>query len=140
MLGTLFPETDLSNSNFEGVSLFEDKVLGLLGKNMAHLVDKPLPELVELITGLPPQQNKLFPYQKQIDGNDLILHFIFVNNFSNANLQNVNFSNADLRLVSFQNANLSHANLSGADLTGADLTGVLLDTAILDCKNHSICE
>ena len=110
-----------------------------------------------------------FVLDKYVDGNDLKIAFIFINNFASSNLQNVNFSNAilsfsilldanlananfsnaDLTGSTFQNANLVNANFSNADLTGttfqnANLDGAVFDGAILDdvnldCKNNPVC-
>jgi uncharacterized protein YjbI with pentapeptide repeats len=138
LIGSVFREADLSNSNFKGVSLAEDKAYVLLGKNQAHLADKPLPELIKQLTGLNPQPNKI--YIKEIIGNDLKITIILYNNFSAAKLQNANFSNADLTNARFLNADLTNAILYNANLKNALLDGAILDGAVLDCKNHSICE
>ena len=101
----------------------------------------------------------------EISGNDLVVKFVFFNNFARANLENANFKNADLLLVNFHSANLtnadlsgadlrnallnhadlSNANLQGADLSGADLSGANLSDVIYDqytilkCVGHPIC-
>ena len=87
----------------------------------------------------------------EVRGDDLVVQFIFFNNFAHANLENANFKNAglwfvnfnsanltnanlsgaDLRKSSFSNADLSNANLQGVDLSGADLSGTDLSGANL---------
>jgi uncharacterized protein YjbI with pentapeptide repeats len=85
-----------------------------------------------------------------VRGNDLYVTFYLFCNFYGANLENTNFASANLQYNVFVKADLSNANLSGAnlkstfltdaDLSGANLDSVKLDGAILNCKNHSVCE
>ena len=51
-----------------------------------------------------------------VNGNDLIVEYLYFNNFYGANLENANFKNASVWTVMFDTANLSNANFSGADL------------------------
>ena len=85
----------------------------------------------------------------EIRGDDLVVQFVFFNNFVHANLENANFKNAGLWFVNFNSANLTNADLSGADLrnaslddadlSNANLDGAILDGAVLTCKNHPVC-
>jgi len=71
----------------------------------------------------------------EVRGDDLVVQFVFFNNFAHANLENANFKNAGLRFVGFNSANLTNA-----DLSGADLSDVIYDqNTILKCVNHDIC-
>jgi uncharacterized protein YjbI with pentapeptide repeats len=159
--GTLFREANLSNSNFEGVTLSPAQVFT---HNFENARDKigggtyhPLELMIKLYgrgyvedvgyIGL----NNIHIISTEQSGNDLVLKFVFFINFYNANLENANFQNADLWHVGFasanltnadlsgadlskallNNANLSNANLQGADLSGADLSGADLSGADL---------
>ena len=96
----------------------------------------------------------------KVSGNDLVVSYVFFNNFAFANLENANFKNAGLWFVGFYSANLTNADLSGADLSnallananlsganlqnanlsGVDLSGAFIDeNTNLNCKNHPIC-
>ena len=101
----------------------------------------------------------------EVNGNDLVVNYIYYTSFKNANLENANFknaglwhanfhsanltnadltnadlTNAGLRKALLNNANLSNANLQGADLSGANLSNVIYDqNTILKCVNHDIC-
>ena len=146
MRGVIFPDANLSNANFEGVSLFDNIIYGITIEGDAGSADRSLTEL----TGryFSERKNKLV-VGKQVIGNDLEIQFIYLINFQNANLQNANFSNADLRFSGFYEADLTNADLSGADLTkaflseadlsNANLDGAILDNAVLTCKNHPVC-
>ena len=148
-------ETNLSNSNFEGVNLspkesyfhvFQNKAY--LGEDEAMIYDDLFhPERVRIISA-------------EIRGNDLAVSYVYFNSFARADLENANFKNAILHNVNFWSANLTNADLSGADLRnaflggadlsnanleGANLEGAILDNVILSntnlkCINHPICE
>jgi len=64
-------------------------------------------------------------------GNDLVVKFVFFNNFAHANLENANFKNAGLWFVNFNSANLTNADLSGADLRKSSLNNADLSNANL---------
>ena len=144
---TLFIETNLSNSNFEGISLSPQKLFTTTFKNEAHLNNLQGKDLVETLLG--PLQN-VHIISVDVDGNDLVVGYIFFTSFRDANLENANFKNADLHFANFYQANLINADLSGADLrnaflgqadlSNANLNGAILDGAVLTCKNHPICK
>ncbi len=154
--GLLFTESDLSNSNFEGVNLAPKLQYSKTFENKAYLIGdltqssendlKIRDELFGVDGNIP---FLLLIFSAEVDGNDLTVNYGFRNNFGLANLENANFKNADLRFVDFYSASLVNADLSGADLTnaillGADLEGAILDNAILSnanlkCKNHPKC-
>ena len=104
-------------------------------------------DLVETLLG--PLQN-VHIISVDVDGNDLVVGYIFFTSFRDANLENANFKNADLHFANFYQANLINADLSGADLrnaflgqadlSNANLNGAILDGAVLTCKNHPICK
>ena len=160
--GLAFIETNLSNSNFEGVDLSPKAIYKTVFENKAYLIsggqDIGLePEVdfdmvkVDLFGPFAP----ILLMDVKVSGNDLDVTYIFYNNFRDANLENANFKNAVLWIANFYSADLTNADLSGADLTkaflgnadltnanlsGANLTGVILDeNTNLNCKNHSIC-
>ena len=152
--GIMFYDTNLSNSNFEGMSLSPSVSFTTTFENKAHL--KPQlesdnwndKEFVEELFGTG-YDNKII-ISVEITGNDLFVNYIFFNNFSYSNLENANFKNASLVNVKFHSANLVNADLSGADLRGADLSGANLsganlsgaiydDTTNLKCLEHNIC-
>ena len=154
--GAIFPEANLSNANFEGISLFDNIIYKATADGDASSADRSLAELTDRYFS---KFNNKIAVGKDVIGNDLQIQFIYFNNFQDAELPNVNFSNADLRFASFNSANLTNAdlsganlanaNLSGADLSGAilegaNLQGALLDNVILSnanlkCLNHPIC-
>ena len=158
--GVFWHGSTLSNSNFEGVNMSPKKIFANIFEDKAHLIYSDPYVII----------NDLFPWNlslpgveiltmEVVDGNDFLVEYIFYNNFSRANLENVNFKNAGLMHADFSEANLANADLSGANLkrsvlSGADLTnanldganlqGALLDNAILSnanlkCLNHPIC-
>ena len=155
--GTIFVEANLSNSNFEGVDLGA-YVATLHIEDAAHLKNLEGQELLDNI--FPVQNTNKHIISKEVNGNDLIVDYIWYNNLNTANLENANFKNAHLWFVNFYSANLTNADLSGADLRkayftnanlsyanleGANLEGTILDNAIitganLKCINHQICE
>ena len=161
--GVLFLETNLSDSNFEGVNLSPKKEFSTVFRDIdIQLQDVP-PEV---------WMEKLFDCSKlqflsikildlQVIGNDIFVDYIFWVAFTGANLENANFKNASLHHANFYKANLTNADLSGADLsfaildnadlTNADLTNAVLsgatvidatvsDNTILKCIGHPICE
>ena len=156
--GAIFVEANLSNSNFEGVDLRPDIIDAYNFKNKAYLKNLGGQELLDNI--FPVQNSNIHIISKEVSGNDLVVSFIFYNNFNTANLENANFKNAHLWFVNFYLANLTNADLSGADLRnayfvdadlsyanleGANLEGAILDNVIitganLKCINHQICE
>jgi len=151
--GGLFPNADLSNSNFEGVILSPQEFFTTAFKNKASAInledesflDKLFCGKDEKCSGYP----NIHVISKKVRGNDLVVDYLFYNNFKNANLENANFKNADLVFANFLNANLTNADLSGADLRkslleganldGANLDGANLEGANLKCLNHPIC-
>jgi len=145
--GSLFIETNLSNSNFEGVTLSPKEIFTTTLKNKAHLKNLDVKDLMKNLFGSLPNIRII---SIEVNGNDLVLGYVFLNSFSGANLENTNFKNADLRFTNFYQTTLTNADLSGADLsrafftdadlTNANLDGAILDGAILTCKNHPICK
>ena len=143
---TTFMEAKLSNANFEGADMFNEKVYSTPFKNKASLASS---DHEDIITELFGDNRQILLHSMEIQGNDLIVNYAVYNNFKMANLENTNFKNADLKFVNFHQANLSNADLSGADLrkafltdanlSNANLDGALLDDAIINCKNHSVC-
>ena len=155
--GSVFMEANLSDSNFEGVNLSPPESFTSTFENKASFY--------EYVNDLTPQQHKelvleLFDIgldnihilSTEVTGNDLVVSYVFYNNFAYANLENTNFKNAglwnadfysanltnanlsgaDLRTSFLVNADLSNANLQGADISGVDLSGVDLSGANLD--------
>ena len=155
--GVLFPEANLSNSNFEGVNLAPKNVFFDIFENGAHLNNLSDVDLIENLFGNTNVNEVLV--SKEVRGNDLYITFVYIHIFESANLENANFKNADLMISRFDSANLTNADLSGAnlrnaflvnaDLSNANLEGTNLQDAILDnailsnanikCKNHQIC-
>ena len=161
--GGHFPNADLFNSNFEGVILSPQEFFTTVFKNKASAINLEGEAFLEKLfcgedgkcSGFP----KIHIISKKASGNDLVVEYLFFNNFREANLENANFKNAGLVLANFLNANLTNADLSGADLRkslleganleganleGANLEGATLDNAILSnanlrCVNHPIC-
>jgi len=168
----IFAYSNLTNSNFEGVNLNSgNNIYSRTFENKAHLDPTQDMEsgvfnqrkLIEELFG--DVQNNVLITSTEVRGNDLVVNYVFFNNFEKTNLENANFKNAslwfaefysadltnadlsgaDLRKAVFTNANLSNANLEGADLTEADFTGANLSYAtydqntILNCIGHSIC-
>jgi len=161
--GMIFDEANLSNSNFESVNLSPEQFFTSEFKNvkkdvieaeysngLSLLKELGLVGYVEGVgyIGL----NNIHIISTEVRGNDLVVKFVFFNNFYNANLENANFQNADLWHVGFALANLTNANLSGADLSkallnnanlsnanlqGADLSGADLSGADLSGANLS---
>ena len=139
--GTIFIETNLSDSNFQNVDLSYEGVFVETFKNTAHLRNLSTADLMETL--FDSFGNKLL-ISSEVHGNDLVITYVVLNTFSQANLENVNFKNSNLELVSLIGANLTNANLSGANLTNANLSGANLTNANLSganllCKNHPVC-
>ena len=163
--GLAFIESNLSNSNFEGVNLSPKAEYSSVFKNKAYLVrgQTQSSEIYAMI------KKDLFDQPVLIisagtQGNDLVVNYMFFNSFARANLENANFKNAKLWNANFYLADLTNADLSGADLrkaflseadlsntdlsntdlSNANLEGAVLDNAILsnanlNCLNHPIC-
>jgi len=150
--GITFIDTNLSNSNFEGLDLSPKEMYFKLFKDKASFVNLDDFDLVKNLFG---SHNTLYIVSKEVRGNDLAVTYIFVNSFRYANLENANFKNANLEHTDFSSADLINADLSGANLRysyfgyadlsnanldGANLENVNLENAVLNCKNHPICE
>ena len=148
----IFIESNLSNSNFEGVDLSPKVTTSEYFKNKAYLIRDvaQTPDAEAMITDeLFGKNSNIIIISTEVHGNDLVVNFIFYNSFARANLENANFKNADLEFANFYQANLTNADLSGADLrkaflgwadlSNADLSGAILDGAMLNCKNHVVC-
>ena len=157
--GSFFGSADLTNANFEGVTLAPKKMYTLLFEDMAYLVRgscsnintqadcKPVNGYIlgADLTGYP----TVFVDKFEVRGNDLFAEYFLVDIFLKANLTGANFANSNSQYVNFENTILSNADLSGANLkvakfaganlNGANLFGAILDGASLDCKNHAIC-
>ena len=78
-----------------------------------------------------------FIINNRIEGNDLVLTFVYLNNFYNANLENVIFSNAIMKHTNFKDVTLKNVNFSNTELTGSNfddtaLTNTSLDNAIIN--------
>jgi len=161
--GITFINSNLSNSNFEGVDLSPKEMHFKIFENKAYLKNLGASEqFKEMVDS---GGWNILVISEEVRGNDLVLEFVFFNTFSNANLENTNFKNADLRNASFyladltnadlsgadlrkaylsnadlSNANLDGANLSGANLSGANLSGVIYNSSTtLNCVGHPIC-
>jgi uncharacterized protein YjbI with pentapeptide repeats len=139
--GIIFIDANLSNSNFEGVTLSPTQVFTIHSENARAKIEgvtyHPLEFMIKLLgngyvedvgyIGL----DNIDIISTEISGNDLVVKFVFFNNFARANLENANFKNADLLLVNFHSANLTNADLSGADLRNALLNHADLSNANL---------
>jgi uncharacterized protein YjbI with pentapeptide repeats len=157
-IGVSFLHSDLTNSNFEGVTSTPYDYYTRTFENKAHLDPKQDIEsddfnqkefLVEVFGSSLLNADNVRIISTKVSGNDLNVEWFFFNNFAHANLENANFKNssmwftdfsssnltnadlsgADLRKAVFNNANLINANLQGTDLAGADLTGANLSGA-----------
>ncbi|NWK02160.1 pentapeptide repeat-containing protein [Marine Group I thaumarchaeote] len=139
--GAMFIETDLSNSNFEGVDLSPKQMYFHVFKNKAYLNNLASQGWTNdvLERELFSNASVQFIISTEVRGNDLAVNFVFFNNFAHANLEDANFKNAKLLNTNFYSANLTNADLSGADLSNAYLQGATLDNANLRCVNHPIC-
>ena len=140
-----FVESNLSNSNFEGVDLSHKEEYIQVFENKGYLNGYASKIKKELFG----EFSQVSLLSAEIRGNDLAVTYVHWSSFAKANLENANFKNADLQYANFYSANLTNADLSGADLRmthldGANLQGALLDDAILTganlkCLNHPIC-
>ena len=147
-VGLSFVDANLSNSNFESVDLEPKEMYREVFKNKAYLMkEKENRDIVEDLFG---ENTLIMIMSKEVQGNDFVVSYIYINSFAGANLENANFKNANLRIASFYSANLTNADLSGADLSGAylndadlsnaNLEGANLEGTYVKCKNHPICE
>ena len=159
--GLSFIESNLSNSNFEGVDLSPNEQYFRVFQNKVHLVFgiTQSPEAKSMIQKDLFAGHRVLVTSYEVRGNDLVVNYISFNSFARANLENANFKNAILWYANFYSADLANADLSGADLRkaflgnadlsnanleGANLEGAILDNAILSnanlkCINHPIC-
>jgi len=142
----------LSNANFEGVDL-AGRDASVLLENKADLINSlslsEQEDVTKLRVNIFGERNTIRLLSMFSTGNDLNVHFKFVNNFAETDLTNANFKNADLNYAILYGANLTNANFTGADLSntdlvganleGANLEGANLEGAHLKCINHSIC-
>ena len=146
--GLSFADANLSNSNFDGVDLKPKEMYREVFKNKAYLMkEKEIGVIVEDLFG---GNTLIMILSKKVQGNDLVVSYVFINSFAGANLFDANFKNAKLWSASFYSANLTNADLSGADLShaylgdadlsNANLEGANLEGAYVKCKNHPICE
>ena len=140
--GIIFIDANLSNSNFDGVTLSPAQVFTQYFENTRAKIEggtfHELEFLIKLYGGGGFVEGVGFigfdnidVISTEISGNDLVVKFVFFNNFARANLENANFKNADLLLVNFHSANLTNADLSGADLRSALLNHADLSNANL---------
>ena len=139
--GTIFKEANLSNSNFEGVTLSPAQVFTSEFENARAKIesgsfnDSSL--LRELFGGGYVDDvgyigfDNIHIISTEVRGDGLVIQFVFFNNFVHANLENANFKNAGLWFVNFNSANLTNADLSGADLKKASLNNADLSNANL---------
>jgi len=151
LFGNNFQETELSNSNFEGVDMFNDQVYSTTYKNAkADLAGLEHEEWINKICAHLGWSYSCYVLSTEFAGDDLNVDYVIYMDFKKANLENANFKNTDLRFANFYFADLTNADLSGADLrmafldnadlSNANLDGAILDGAILTCKNHELCE
>ena len=148
-IGSVFKGANLSNSNFESVDLAPKEMYTQVFKNKAYLKEVPITGEI-IIEDLFGENTLIMIISKEVQGNDLVVSYIFINSFAGANLENANFKNAKLWNASFYSANLTNADLSGADLSeaylndadlsNANLEGANLEGTYVKCKNHPICE
>ena len=141
--GLTFIESNLSNSNFEGVDLSPKEQYFQVFKNKAYLmrdITQSLEAELMIKQDLFGKFSHVLIISAEVRGNDLAVNYIFFNSFAVANLENANFKNADLKFANFNSANLTNADLSGANLQGALLDNAILTGANLKCINHPICE
>ena len=158
--GAIFTDANLSNTNFEGVNLSPVEFFTNTFKNKADQINLGTKDLVSNLFGNEfTADSQIFLISKEVRGNDLIVSYLFFNNFKNTNLENANFKNTEMWYANFNSANLSNADLSGADLrntflgntdlsnanlSGANLEGAILYNATLtaanlNCIGHEIC-
>jgi uncharacterized protein YjbI with pentapeptide repeats len=147
--GTIFEEANLSNSNFESVNLSPEQLFTIEFKNVKKdITEAEYPNGLSLLkklgyygyiedvgyVGL----NNIHIISSSVHGDDLVVQFVFVNNFINlTSAENANFKNAGLLHVNFYSANLTNADLSGADLKKSSLSNANLSNANLQGANIS---
>ena len=152
IFGSTFIESNLSNSNFEGIDLGSKQKYNIVFENKAYLKNLPHVQVVRDLWGDAPQ---VFILSLEVRGNDLAVEFVLFNSFARANLENTNFRNTILWNANFNEANLTNADFSGADLrsaflggadlsnanlSGADISGAYIDeSTIVKCINHPVC-
>jgi len=139
--GTIFKESNLSNSNFEGVTLSPAQVFTQNFENARDEIGGGTYHPLELMIKLYGKGyvdgvgfigfDNVHIISTEVHGDDLAVEFVFFNNFTHANLENANFKNAGLWFVNFNSANLTNANLSGADLRKSSLRNADLSNANL---------
>nr|AIF07016.1 tripartite motif-containing protein 71 (TRIM71) [uncultured marine thaumarchaeote KM3_198_G09] len=139
--GSTFIESNLSNSNFEGVNLSPKYEYSTTFENKAYLIQQSeLLDEITIIEDLFGEHTRVLITSKEVQGNDLVVNYIYFNSFAKANLENANFKNTKLWNANFYLANLTNADLSGADLRKAFFGEADLSNANLKCINHPICE
>ena len=139
--GSTFIESNLSNSNFEGVNLSPIYQYSNIFENKAYLIQQSeLLDEITIIEDLFGEHTRVLITSKEVQGNDLVVNYIYFNSFAKANLENANFKNTKLWNANFYLANLTNADLSGADLRKAFFSEADLSNANLKCINHPICE
>ena len=146
LYGSIFSRANLENSNFNGISFFDNQLHSFTLPNSPESLSWA--EDFFNNSANPSFWTREF-IKSEIRENDLIVTYIIHNNFSETHLVNSNFSNSNLSYAIFNNANLTGAdftranltgaNLTGANLTGANLTDIILKNTILSCINHEIC-
>jgi uncharacterized protein YjbI with pentapeptide repeats len=139
--GTIFKEANLSNSNFEGINLSPAQVFSSGFENARAKIEGSSFNDSSLLQNLFGSGyvngvgyigfDNIHIISTENSGDDLVVQFIFFNNFAHANLENTNFKNAGLWFVNFNSANLTNADLSGADLKKASLNNADLSNANL---------
>jgi len=144
--GITFVETNLSNSNFEGVDMSPQQIFYNIFKDKAYLVSGSFVD-GSLKDDLFGKFSHILILSGKVNGNDLVVSYVFFNSFAQANLENANFKNAKLWHTNFYLANLTNADLSGADLrkafirnadfSNANLSNANLSNANLDGVNLS---
>jgi len=135
--GVDFTYSNLSNANFEGMMIgFDDNVLKRVIENDSQLENLPFDIMKDNLFGT----SRVLILSFEVFGNDLIIEYVFYNDFQYANLENTNFKNADLKVANFAHATLTNANLEGVDLrltyfNNANLTNANLTNANLTNAN-----
>ena len=141
ILASIFYESNLSNSNFEGLDFSAEGI-------NTYRIDSITPEEFIEWLKIPGNSNgdqiiaKAFHPSNaglttklisvEIIGGEVLIDAISVNNFHLSNLQNVNFKNTNLKCAYLSEADLTNANLSGADLTGTSFVDSNLANANFD--------
>jgi len=158
IVGSIFTSANISNTTFEGVDFHHDNFFEWWFANMGHLnnememgmknrfieqdafynkwiIDSHVvkPTILDENTYLDSDGNI------ELADNYLVLTYVLVNDFYNANLENVNFSNAILAHTNFSYTTLKNVDLTDANLTAANFNGYWgpdtnFDGAIIDSK------